>query len=317
LIAGTPSAGNALAIAALQDRKGLLDDWRHTHELLLSALGAPGGNEAAIAALVASTAAEQLARGAALEAQETYRQAAALAADLGHRDAELWARAGEATAFHYAGRSAEARPILETVALEADCIPEALWQSSVTLAQLLLDNGAAADAAACIRAAQTGVPVSLPPAWFGSFCFEAGRCQLELGDFAAAERSFDDALRVFRDLESPVWQAATLRQMGLLYGRRTDHAAALRTLEECLAVFESIGDLRWAGWVLGDLAKLDLRMGDTASARRRVRESRARLSAIGDRRGLARLDELDIQIIEGSASPVTNLGLGEGCDCRT
>jgi tetratricopeptide (TPR) repeat protein len=285
----------ALALTALQDRKGLLIDWRQMNEVVLQALTASTGDPTAIAAVVASIANEQLARGAADEAVVTFQRAADLATQLHDREAVLWARAGEATALHYDRRSPQARPLLVEVAAQARThgAGDALWHASLTLAQLLLDEGCPAEAISCLDEAERATTGAMPSLWLATFRYETSRFHLNLGNLAAAERALDEALRVFRDIASPIWEAAALRQVGRLHERRSQYQAALLTFEECLQVFESVGDLRWAGWVLGDIAQLHIQQGDTAAAMRSLADARTRLTALGDNRGLARLAEIE------------------------
>ncbi|MGI5243969.1 tetratricopeptide repeat protein [Dactylosporangium sp. CA-139066] len=103
------------------------------------------------------------------------------------------------------------------------------------------------------------------------------------GDHAEAERRYQWAIGMFEQLGEQAGQAAGHHQLGILAYLRGDDAEAGRRYERSLAIREQLGDQ--AGLALGyhQLGLLAQRRGDHAEAERRYQQSLAIFAELGDR----------------------------------
>ena len=107
------------------------------------------------------------------------------------------------------------------------------------------------------------------------------------GDFAAAERSYRQALEIFERIGDQAGMSVGYHQLGMLAERRGDFAAAERSYRQALEIFERIGDQ--AGMSVGyhQLGMLAERRGDYEAAEPLYRRALEISERIGDQAGVA------------------------------
>jgi len=74
--------------------------------------------------------------------------------------------------------------------------------------------------------------------------------------YADASRLLEQALGIYRDLQSPGDEASCIQSLGDLALRRSDHDGARARYEEALALYERIREPYSVGWTLLRLADL-------------------------------------------------------------
>jgi predicted ATPase/class 3 adenylate cyclase len=109
----------------------------------------------------------------------------------------------------------------------------------------------------------------------------------EKGDLDAAARFNEQSLAIQRELGNRWGIAAALCNLGLVAHDRTDHAAARAFFEECIPIFREVGDQRGIAGCLSNLGEVAIAQGDYSSAKGYCAEGLATFRALGDRRGIA------------------------------
>jgi tetratricopeptide (TPR) repeat protein len=108
-----------------------------------------------------------------------------------------------------------------------------------------------------------------------------------VGDLSSAERSFKEALDIFRGLANAGYTADTLARLGDVARTQGDPEQARARYEESLAIARSLGMKPELAQALHRSAYLRLREGDVTEARARLRESLALQQETGNRQGIA------------------------------
>src|SRR5205085_1504184 len=99
-----------------------------------------------------------------------------------------------------------------------------------------------------------GQPADVPAAIRARALFASGYAALGLGDFGAALQRFEEALRLFRELDDARGVAPCLAQLGWLATTRDDHERAVSVSQESLTLARDLGDKRTASVALSNLA---------------------------------------------------------------
>jgi len=277
--------GAARPLCVILDRLGLYEEWTRTFDVALDACATLGGDAARAAQtrLLIAAANGHWRRGDAARAL-TFRtrlaDALAIADDADER-AELHKLCGliereagnfDAALAHFAAGTAAAR--------EAnDAIAEAQIANECGVVQFRRGDMPAARAAFLASA-------SIVEA--GGYTFDAptavhnvGYCDLELGEFASAQRCFDTALERFRERDDVRGQAMVLSSLGVLARRRGDHAGALAHARSSLALAERSSNRGAMADALDDVAQAIAKLGDFDEARAHYRRALAMARELG------------------------------------
>jgi len=111
--------------------------------------------------------------------------------------------------------------------------------------------------------------------------------QLSRANFAEAKRLYQEALQIFRRLESHRNVAIVLQQLGTAAQETGDYQQAGRLLRESLALHRSLGDRQSIGGLLWALGNIALQSGEVEEALNCYNQSLEILRELGDRRGEA------------------------------
>ncbi|TMK73042.1 MAG: tetratricopeptide repeat protein [Actinobacteria bacterium] len=132
-----------------------------------------------------------------------------------------------------------------------------------------------------------GQPADVPAAIRARALFASGYAALGLGDFGAALQRFEEALRLFRELDDARGVAQCLAQLGWLATTRDDHERAVSVSQESLTLARDLGDKRTASVALSNLAEIAAADGGWDEATRLFEEALELRRAVGDRRNVA------------------------------
>ncbi len=102
----------------------------------------------------------------------------------------------------------------------------------------------------------------------------------------AAEETYGEALRMWRELHDDGGAANVLRGLGMTHMFRGELIEAERFVSEALASFRAIGDRRGEAWALQNLAWIAFERGDTREAETRIASSADVFGEVGDWGGL-------------------------------
>ncbi len=103
----------------------------------------------------------------------------------------------------------------------------------------------------------------------------AGNLARALSDYTAARAFHEEALSIYRALESKRGIAATLSNLGIVTASQDDHLIARSLFEEALSLFRELGNREGTAAVLSNLANVAADQGDYAQAREWIEESLA------------------------------------------
>ncbi|MFY1615662.1 tetratricopeptide repeat protein [Micromonospora sp. WMMD736] len=121
------------------------------------------------------------------------------------------------------------------------------------------------------------------PAWYQQLGILA---QLR-GDYAEAERRYQQSLTIEEELGNRSGMASSYHQMGILAQYRGDYAEAERRYQQSLTIEEELGHQAGVAASYGQLGTLAQLRGDYAEAERRYRQSLAISERLGSRSGMA------------------------------
>jgi CHAT domain-containing protein/Tfp pilus assembly protein PilF len=166
--------------------------------------------------------------------------------------------------------------------------PEDLVQVRKDLASVNAGMGNLQDAIAQLRAAQRLLP-QIPRSFdlAGSVALAQADLSLQLNDYPAAERQYEDAQRLYRRAGNSNGEVAAREGRAVLLIDREQYTAAESQLETVLRAQQSTGDRRSAALTRLDLGRVYLQAGDTSSARRLISQATTALRALGDAIGEA------------------------------
>jgi predicted ATPase len=115
-----------------------------------------------------------------------------------------------------------------------------------------------------------------------------GFAERELGNHAAARRSFEQCVAECRELGDKWSFAAALSNLAGALTALGDHAEACARLEEAAGVFREIGDWSHVAWSCNHLGDIARDRGDLVEAARLYQEALASFRQAADRWGVAR-----------------------------
>ncbi|MFI7594448.1 tetratricopeptide repeat protein [Micromonospora sp. NPDC049359] len=121
------------------------------------------------------------------------------------------------------------------------------------------------------------------PAWYQQLGILA---QLR-GDYAEAERRYQQSLAIEEALGNQAGMASSYHQMGILAQYRGDYAEAERRYQQSLAIEEELGNQSGVAASYGQLGTLAQLRGDYGEAERRYQQSLAISEGLGNRSGMA------------------------------
>ncbi|MGI5246613.1 tetratricopeptide repeat protein [Dactylosporangium sp. CA-139066] len=107
------------------------------------------------------------------------------------------------------------------------------------------------------------------------------------GDYAEAERRYQQSLTIKEQLGNQVGLASSYGQLGTLAQRRGDYTEAERRYQQALASFEQLGHQAGIAASHHQLSMLAQDRGDYTEAERRYQQSLAMLEQLGDQAGIA------------------------------
>jgi len=108
-----------------------------------------------------------------------------------------------------------------------------------------------------------------------------------LGDFGRATRLQEESLALFRELGHKLGAARSLNNLGILAQKQGDYERAIRLHQESLALLRAVGDSFTIGCALGLLAQASLRQGQLERSVALLEESQSLLRRLGDKLTLA------------------------------
>jgi CHAT domain-containing protein/tetratricopeptide (TPR) repeat protein len=183
--------------------------------------------------------------------------------------------------------------------------PEDLVEVRKDLAAVNAGMGNLQDAIAQLRAAQRLLP-QIPRSFdlAGAVALAQADLSLQLNDYPAAERQYEEAQKLYRRAGNGNGEVAAREGRAALLVDRDQYAAAESQLEAVLRAQVAAGDRRSAALTRLDLGRVYLQAGDTSSARRLISQATIALRALGDPIGEAAgslaMGDLELQ----AASPV-------------
>ncbi|MFG2045713.1 tetratricopeptide repeat protein, partial [Dactylosporangium sp. NPDC048998] len=107
------------------------------------------------------------------------------------------------------------------------------------------------------------------------------------GDYAEAERRYQQSLTISKRLGDQAGLASGYHQLGMLAQDRGDYAEAERRYQQSLTIFEGLGDQSGLAASYGQFGILAQLRGDYAEAERRYQQSLTIFEQLGDQAGLA------------------------------
>ena len=110
--------------------------------------------------------------------------------------------------------------------------------------------------------------------------------EMNVGAYDIADKTFGDALRLWRELGDDAGGADVLRELGVSHLFRGDLAQAERFVSEALAAYKSAGRDRGGAWAIQNLAWISFMRGDIAHAEERLQQSASAFAELGDWGGL-------------------------------
>jgi len=107
------------------------------------------------------------------------------------------------------------------------------------------------------------------------------------GDYPAATLAAEQALDIYRDLGHWHGQAGVLRSLGVVWRLTGDYPAAARALEQALRIYRDLGDRLGQAGALNDLGAVRRLTGDYPAAAQALEQARDIMRDLGYRRGEA------------------------------
>ncbi|MFC0027997.1 tetratricopeptide repeat protein [Micromonospora chaiyaphumensis] len=116
---------------------------------------------------------------------------------------------------------------------------------------------------------------------------QLGMIAQQRGDYAEAERRYQQSLTIKEELGNRADMAASYHQLGILAQRRGDYAEAERRYQQSLTIKEELGNRASMATSYGQLGILAQDRGDYAEAERRYQQSLTINEELGNRAGMA------------------------------
>ncbi len=114
-----------------------------------------------------------------------------------------------------------------------------------------------------------------------------GEGEAATGAYEIAEKTFGQALQLWREIDDESGAANVLRGLGMTHLFRGELAEAERFVSEALGSFRSSGNQRGSAWALQNLAWISFSHGNIARAESRLEESADLFGELGDWGGLS------------------------------
>jgi class 3 adenylate cyclase/tetratricopeptide (TPR) repeat protein len=183
------------------------------------------------------------------------------------------------------GRQQDAHDLLAQTVQNAERLqdPQALARCQTVMGEHLRKRGLYKEAAIWLERARAGFDAIGDVAGVGQVLHFQGTLTAQQGDYARAQRLYEDSLEVRRQLGDQVNIASLLSNLGnvaRLQGRYHD-ARALHG--EGLRIRESLGDKWGIAVSLNNLGNVARNQGDYAEARQRLEQALTLQRAVGDR----------------------------------
>ena len=112
-----------------------------------------------------------------------------------------------------------------------------------------------------------------------------GIVSAEQGDYAGAEVYFEQALRIFREIDDRRGESAALNALGVVSAEQGDYAEARVYFEQALRIFREIGERLGESKMLNNLSLISKDLGDYTEARTYFEQSLRVCREIDDREG--------------------------------
>ena len=117
--------------------------------------------------------------------------------------------------------------------------------------------------------------------------WKMGSLRQDLGGYQAAQRDYQEALRIEQQLSDAQGSAGLLHNLGMLAHGQGDYAEARRLYQESLDINQQLGNRAGVAQTLHQLGLLAQDQGDYAEARRLCQESLDIEQQLGNRAGIA------------------------------
>ncbi|MGI5246626.1 tetratricopeptide repeat protein [Dactylosporangium sp. CA-139066] len=117
--------------------------------------------------------------------------------------------------------------------------------------------------------------------------YQLGMLAQVRGDYTEAERRYQQAIISFEQLGDQVRLASSYHQLGILAEQRGDYAEAERRYQQAITSFEQLGNQAGLASSYGQLGSLAHDRGDHAEAERRYQQAITSFEQLGNQAGLA------------------------------
>jgi DNA-binding SARP family transcriptional activator/tetratricopeptide (TPR) repeat protein len=262
----------ANSMAEIFQRNRYIDDWRHTHELALSAMRRAGNRRGEAAILRGLGMLSSY-----LDRQGTpmLEQAKAAFEEVGDDHGAALAEAGLGVHALWRRHYAEARGHLERALLtltEAGDLRAQVYARRA-LGATLLAQGDASEALRCLEEGLATARRCDYPFGEGHIQRVLGQAHAELGHPDCARALFERSAELFSRLGQPVGHGSALHQLGSLHLRQGRTREGRAVLNRALRIHESVRDRTGKATVLQHLARVELAEGAPDRAIALLREA--------------------------------------------